>query len=379
MDPQLDAPPTAHSWLGPPIDARPLFVPEHAALIATLRGLTPDDWGREAVPGWSVRDVVAHVLGDCYGRLARHRDGHQEAGREAGREGGREAGREGLREGRRDGLREGRRDGHREGRRDGHREGRRDGHREGPAFAPGEDLPAYIHRINQQWVDAHSRVSPAALTDTLELIGGQVARLFAESDPVAPSLGVSWAGADPAPMWLDSARELTEYWTHRQQIRHATGQGTDPDPRVLSVVLDTFLRALPHTLCDIAAPAGTQVRIHVTGPGGGMWTATAGRGWTATAGRGWTATAGRGWTATAGGAWTVTAGGAWTATATDGGDWSMAHTADGQPAALVRLDAETAWRLCVRGIEPADALTRAEIEGDRQLAEAACRIVSVVY
>ncbi|MFE7442889.1 maleylpyruvate isomerase family mycothiol-dependent enzyme [Streptomyces chartreusis] len=303
MDPQLDVSPTAHSWLGPPIDARPLFVPEHAALIATLRGLTPADWGREAVPGWSVRDVVAHVLGDCYGRLARHRDGHRGGGGE--------------------------------------------GHLEEPAFAPGEDLPAYIHRINQQWVDAHSRVSPAALTDTLELIGGQVARLFLESDPAAPSLGVSWAGADPAPMWLDSARELTEYWTHRQQIRHATGQGTDPDPRLLSVVLDTFLRALPHTLRDIAAPAGTQVRIHVTGPAGGTWTATAG--------------------------------GTWSATAPDGGNWSLAGPADGHPAVLVRLDAETAWRLCVRGIEPADALTRAEIEGDHQLAEAACRIVSIVY
>ncbi|MFF4045144.1 maleylpyruvate isomerase N-terminal domain-containing protein [Streptomyces chartreusis] len=327
MDPQLDVSPTAHSWLGPPIDARPLFVPEHAALIATLRGLTPADWGREAVPGWSVRDVVAHVLGDCYGRLARHRDGHREGGGEGHREGGRE--------------------GHQERRREGHQERRREGRREGPAFAPGEDLPAYIHRINQQWVDAHSRVSPAALTDTLELIGGQVARLFAESDPAAPSLGVSWAGADPAPMWLDSARELTEYWTHRQQIRHATGQRTDPDPRLLSVVLDTFLRALPHTLREIAAPAGTQVRIHVTGPAGGTWSATAG--------------------------------GTWSATAPGGGNWSLAGPADGHPAALVRLEAETAWRLCVRGIEPADALTRAEIEGDHQLAEAACRIVSIVY
>ncbi|RSN67569.1 hypothetical protein DMH26_45345, partial [Streptomyces sp. WAC 05379] len=228
-------------------------------------------------------------------------------------------------------------------------------YREGPFFAPGEDLPAYIHRINQQWVDAHSRVSPAALTDTLELIGGQVARLFAESGPAAPSLGVSWAGADPAPMWLDSARELTEYWTHRQQIRHAAGQDTDPEPRLLSVVLDTFLRALPHTLRDTTAPAGTQVRIHVTGPAGGTWTATAG------------------------GTWTATASGTSTGTAPDGGNWSLAGPADGHPAALVRLDAETAWRLCVRGIEPADALTRAEIEGDRQLAEAACRIVSVVH
>ncbi|MFD8044319.1 maleylpyruvate isomerase N-terminal domain-containing protein [Streptomyces chartreusis] len=163
MDPQLDAPPAAHSWLGPPIDARPLFVPEHAALIATLRELTPADWEREAVPGWSVRDVTAHVLADCYGRLARHRDGQGEGGREAHREGGREGG----------------------------------------------------------------------------------------------------------------------------------GEGTG--------------------------------------------------------------------------------------TAPDGGNWSLAGPADGHPAALVRLDAETAWRLCVRGIEPADALTRAEIEGDRQLAEAACRIVSVVH
>ncbi|MFJ8533294.1 maleylpyruvate isomerase family mycothiol-dependent enzyme [Streptomyces sp. NPDC093591] len=275
------------SWLGPPIDARPLFAPEHTALIATLRGLPPSDWEREAVPGWSVRDVASHLLRDCYGRLARHRDGHQE----------------------------------------------------GPGFAPGEDLTAYIHRINQQWVDAHAGVSPAALTDTLELVGGQVARLFEDTDPAAPSLGVSWAGVDPAPMWLDSARELTEYWTHRQQIRHATGQGTDPDPRFLSVVLDTFLRALPHTLRDTAAPPGTQVQVRVDGRAGGTWTITA---------------------------------------TTTEGSWSLAESPVSRPAALVHLDAETTWRLCVRGIEPADALAVAHIDGDPRLAEAACRIVSII-
>ncbi|CAM5680121.1 hypothetical protein SRIMM317S_03293 [Streptomyces rimosus subsp. rimosus] len=205
-----------HTWLGAPIDARPLFAPEHAALMATVRGLAPADWGREAVPGWTVRDLVAHLLGDFYGRLSRDRDGH----------------------------------------------------REGPAFAPGETLEAFIHRINQEWVDAFSRVSPAALTDTLGLVGGRVARFFEGADPHAPSLGVSWAGADPAPMWLDSARDLTEFWTHRQQIRHAAGQGTDPDPRLLSVVLDTFLRALPHTLREVAAPAGTQIQVRIDGPAG---------------------------------------------------------------------------------------------------------------
>ncbi|MBZ4318095.1 maleylpyruvate isomerase family mycothiol-dependent enzyme [Streptomyces huiliensis] len=275
-----------HAWLGTPIDARPLFAPEHAALMTTLRGLAPADWGKEAVPGWTVRDVAAHVLGDCYGRLARDRDRHGE----------------------------------------------------GPVFAPGETLETFIHRINEEWVRAFARVSPAALADTLDLIGAQTARFFEATDPNAPSLGVSWAGIDPAPTWLDSARDLTEFWTHRQQIRHAVGLPTDPDPRLLSVVLDTFLRALPHTLRTVDAPPGTQVRVRIDGPAGGTWTATA-----------------------------------------TGTRWSLSEPAAERPAALLRLDTETAWRLCTRGIEPATALPRAHVEGDPALAEAACRIVSIVY
>ncbi|MFF2073489.1 maleylpyruvate isomerase family mycothiol-dependent enzyme [Kitasatospora sp. NPDC058162] len=276
----------SHHWLGDPIDARPLFAPEQAALMATLRGLAPADWAERALPGWTVRDLAAHILGDFYGRLARDRDGH----------------------------------------------------RDGPAFAPGETLEAFIHRINQEWVDAYSRVSPAALTDTLDLIGGQCARFFEATDPDTPSMGVSWAGIDPSPMWLDTARDFTEFWTHRQQIRHATGQDTDPDPRPLAVVLDTFLRALPHTLREVTAPVGTQVQVRIDGRAGGTWTATA--------------TAER---------------------------WSLAEPATGDPAALVALDTETAWRLCTRGVQPDAALARARIDGDRDLAEAACRIVSIIY
>ncbi|SFK72924.1 TIGR03083 family protein [Streptosporangium canum] len=170
-----------------------------------------------------MRDLAAHVLGDFYGRLARDRDGH----------------------------------------------------RDGPGFAPGESLEAFIHRINQEWVEAHRRVSPAALSDTLDVVGGQVVRFFEATDPNSLSLGVSWAGIDPAPMWLDSARDFTEFWTHRQQIRHAAGQDTDPDPRFLSVVLDTFMRALPHTLREVAAPSGTQIQVRIDGPAGGTWTVTA--------------------------------------------------------------------------------------------------------
>ncbi|MGW6459836.1 maleylpyruvate isomerase family mycothiol-dependent enzyme [Streptomyces sp. NPDC055078] len=289
--------PDDDSWLGAPIDARSRFLPERAELLALLRGLSPGQWRRETVPGWTVRDMAAHLLGDDYGRISRDRDGH----------------------------------------------------REGPSPAPGEPLESFIHRINQEWVEAYRRVSPAAITESLELTGAAVADLFQGADLQEPSLGVSWAGADPAPLWLDCAREFTEHWTHRQQIRHATGLDTDPDPHALGLVLDTFMRALPHTLRTTRAEAGTQVTVAVTGPVSNSWTATA--------------------TTTA----TVTT----PATAT-GGRWSLAPAPSGPPAATVRLDAESAWRLCVRAIDPATALDGARIEGDRRLADAVCRIVSIV-
>lgn len=272
------------SWLGDPIDARPLFGPELEALLGTLRGLRPDDWSRPALPRWTVHDLAAHILGDYYGRLGGAPDGYERV------------------------------------------------------FQPGETLEEFIHRTNQEWVDLRAEDSPAALIDALEEAGSLLAGRFATADLEAPALGVSWAGVDPAPAWLDIAREFTESWTHRQQIRHATGRPTDPEPHALSMVLDTFMRALPHTLRHTTAPVGTQIRTIADGPGGGTWTATA--------------TADR---------------------------WSLAEPLSARPAATVLLDTETAWRLCTRGIDPATALARARIDGEVRLAEAACRIVSIVY
>ncbi|MGP4113645.1 maleylpyruvate isomerase family mycothiol-dependent enzyme [Streptomyces sp. 4N509B] len=284
MDAQLD--PSDLAWLGAPIDARPLFRPELASLLDLLRGLAPADWDREAVPGWSVRDLAAHLLGDLHGRLGR---------------GGNWRG----------------------------------------APAPGESLAAFIHRTNQEWVDRHADHGPARLLTALEESGTELARHYESADLHASApIGVSWAGADPAPAWLDIAREFTEYWTHRQQIRHAVGLATDAEPRAMGTVLDTFLRALPHTLRGAPAPPGTSLAFTVDGPAGGTWTATA---------------------------------------TGERGRWSLAETPDGPPAATVRLDPETAWRLCARGIDPDTALTRAHTTGDRHLAEAACQIVSVVY
>lgn len=200
------------------------------------------------------------------------------------------------------------------------------------------EMTSFIHRVNQEWIDRHADHSPAELIEALELAGPQVVRQFEGADLDATGLGVSWAGADPAPKWLDVAREFTEYWTHRQQIRHATGRDTDPEPNALSAVLDTFMRALPHTLRHTPAPAGTQLQVVIEEPAGGTWTVTA--------------TADR---------------------------WSLAEEPSGRPTASVRLGPETAWRLCTRGIDPGTALARVRISGERQLAEAACQIVAIVY
>ncbi|MGW7079878.1 maleylpyruvate isomerase family mycothiol-dependent enzyme [Streptomyces sp. NPDC054871] len=271
------------SWLGNPIDARALFGQELRSLLDTLRGLTPADWTRTAAGHWTVHDVAAHLLGDYYGRL---------------------------------------------------------GHNFRNNLADGETLEAFIHRTNQEWVDLHAHDTPASLIDALEAAGTQLAQRFATADLDAAALGVSWAGVDPAPAWLDIAREFTEHWTHRQQIRHAIGRDTDPEPRALAMVLDTFMRALPHTLRRTSAPVGAQVQVIAEGPAGGTWTATA------------TATADR---------------------------WSLAEAPSGRPTAAVLLDADTLWRLATRNIDPADALAHAHVQGDRQLAEAACQIVSIIY
>jgi uncharacterized protein (TIGR03083 family) len=275
---------TDASWLGAPIDARPLFGPELAALLGLLRALPAADWNEPVVPGWTVHDVAAHILGDYRGRLGWNTPGFR------------------------------------------------------PAFAPGEPLEAFVHRVNQDWIDLHAGHRPAELIDALEVAGAEVNRRFEAADPDTVGLGVSWAGADPAPTWLDTAREFTEYWTHRQQIRHATGHRTDPDPRALAVVLDTFMRALPHTMRGTSAAAGTQVRVVIRGPAGGAWTVTATK-----------------------------------------DRWSLAPAPQTKPAASITLDSETAWRLCTRGIEPGDALERAHLSGRRQLAQAVCQIVSIVY
>ncbi len=269
---------------GPKVDARRLLEQDRATLLRLVQGLAPDEWERPtAAAPWLVRDVVAHLLGDDLSRLARTRDGHSPVG-------------------------------------------------------PKQDEPlaVFIHRFNDEWVQAARRVSPPLLLDLLDLTSPQVLALWRDIDLDAITDPVTWAGSQRAPRWLDCARDFTEYWVHQQQIRDATGRPDDGDPAVVHLVLDTFLRAMPQTLAGHDRPQGTTLTVVVTGAGGGQW--------------------------------------CWQR---QGGGWLPVEDADGSTR-LTFGDAEALWRLCTRLIEPAEARRRVTVVGDRALADAALRIVSII-
>ncbi|MEU3167924.1 maleylpyruvate isomerase family mycothiol-dependent enzyme [Streptosporangium sp. NPDC006930] len=273
---------------GPVIDTRPLFSRERRALLDLLGSLDPQDWERPTVcPGWNVHDVVGHVLNDYLRRLSGGRDGYH-----------------------------------------------------GAVFADDETLPAYLARVNEEFVRAFRQCSPQVMIELLAHLGPELDALWSVRDLDAPAdLDVSWAATDlTSPAWLDIAREYTEFWVHQQQIRDAVSRPGADDPDLLGPVIDTFLRALPHTLRAETRPEGTVIRFDVTGPAGGVWFV-----------------------------------------ARQAGRWHMApgDTVD-EPVAHVTMDQDVLWRLASRGITVEEARRRSDTRGDLGLTSAATTLLAVV-
>ena len=263
-----------------------LFSPLLAALLALLAELSDDDWRRPtACAGWSVKDVAAHMLAGDFGNLSRQRDGWPS----------------------------------------------------GIAPRSAEDLVRQINAHNERWVGAARFVSPRVLRGLLEVTGPQVCAYFASLDPSATGEVVSWAGPDPAPVWLDLAREYTERWHHQQHIRDAVGRPGLREPRFFAPVLAAFVHALPVTYGDVGAEPGTVVALTITGPAGGRWTLRRER------------------------------------TA-----WVLGAGASGGAAAEVVIDEDTAWRLFTNGVDRARAADAVAITGDRRLGATLLDAVAII-
>jgi hypothetical protein len=139
---------------------------------------------------------------------------------------------------------------------------------------------------------------------------------------------VNWASAEPGPVWMELAREYTERWTHQQHIRDAVDQPGLKERRMFGPVLDAFVRALPRTYENIAAPEEATLTCTITGEAGGSWLLRR-----------------------------------------EGDRWTLHihETNDPPPTSTVSFDQETAWRLFTRGIDLEEALDQATITGDRDL------------
>ncbi len=207
-----------------PVHLAGRFAPLDAELIALLRGLGSDDWGRPtACARWSVKDIAAHLLDGNVRRLSFQRD-----------------------------------------------------HLSSVPDVPIEgysDLVNYLNRLNAEWVTAARRISPPLLIELLQSTGRQLAELFVGLEPEAPAIfPVAWAGEEQSVNWFDVGREYTERWLHQQQIRDAVGAPGLTSREWLHPVLDLFLRALPFRYREVVAAPGTELHLEIEGPAGGDWT-----------------------------------------------------------------------------------------------------------
>jgi uncharacterized protein (TIGR03083 family) len=273
-----------------------LFPEERAALLKLLASCSAPKWDLPTVcTGWSVKDIAAHLLADDLGRLSRGRDAHAAA-----------------------------------------------------AFAPSSpvnvegQLLEFINGQNESWVAAVRRFSPRLLIDLLRWSGDETQKYFESLDMLAIGEPVHWAGPEPAPVWLDVAREYSERWIHQAQIRDAVGAAHLTEPRLFLPILDTMVRALPHTLRDTEAPQGMHVRLDVRL--GAPATAPPVQ-------------------------WSVVR---------EATRWSLFDSFTLEPSATVRMDGDTAWRLFTKGLTKPEALARTKITGDQALGEKVLDTVSII-
>jgi len=209
----------------PPIHFAPLFRPLEQHLLELLSSLSDDDWRRPTVCSqWSVQDIASHLLDGAIRRLSAQRDRYVAP----------------------------------------------DGPQE--LNSPG-DLLRYLNDLNASWTRVTRRISPRVLVDLLEVVSRQYVELWETADPQAEALfPVSWAGEANSLLWFDMARDYTERWHHQRQIALAVHRETPIDERQFYYpVLDTFMRALPHTFQGVNAEIGTLVSAEIRGPAGGQW------------------------------------------------------------------------------------------------------------
>lgn len=274
-----------------PIDTTPLFPALRQKLIDLLRGLSPDDWQRDTIcAGWSVKDIVSHILDTALRTVAMYRDSYFSSDK--------------------------------------------------PIIESYRDLVDYLNQLNNDWVRATRRLSPALLVDWLEQAGREAdEQLMALPPNESAVFSVAWAGQMESPNWFHVARDYTERWHHQQQIRLAVGQeeGILSD-ELYQPVLDTFMRALPYAYREVRAVDGTLLQVSLTDMADGNWFLHR-----------------------------------------QNGSWVLIEASQGQqPDTLVTINRNAAWQLFTRNLPEDQAISYVHSQGDEHLGRCILRMRSVM-
>jgi len=255
-------------------------------LLVLLSELKPDEWRKPTVcAGWNVKDVTLHLLGVEVGNLSVRRDGYVAT----------------------------------------------------QEIQNGRELVEFINAWNQDWVRVMRRTSTRLLVEMLRFVGEQVCSHFRLLNPHLIGGLVSWAGPDPAPVWLDLAREYTERWHHQQHIRDAVDRPGLKEPKYFAPVLRTFVRGLPHAYRSVDAEDGAALSLTIVGDSGGSWSIQR-----------------------------------------EGGSWRLYAGAFDRPDAAVSIDEDIAWRLFTRGMDWKTAEDSITFSGDRELAGNISNVISII-
>jgi hypothetical protein len=201
------------------------------------------------------------------------------------------------------------------------------------------DVLALVNGLNASGVSYAERLSPALIIDLLGVTGEWLARYFASLDPEGDAaFSVAWAGESRSTNWMDVAREYSEHWHHQMQIRVAVGAApvllSDP---WIGPLLDVSVRALPVSCKDVAAVDGTAIVLAVETDPVRQWTLVR-----------------------------------------SASRWVLKQGAARDPAASMRVDVDTAWRLFYNALTLDEAHARVRIDGDAALAQPLLRVRSVM-
>jgi uncharacterized protein (TIGR03083 family) len=271
-----------------PIQTLHLFPKLDQKLVTLLRSLKPDEWNNRTLAKlWTVKDIASHLLDGNLRLLSMVRDdffGHTPKG-----------------------------------------------------LNSYQDLVAFLNGLNADWVIATKRLSPQVIIQLLDQTGVECHEVLKNLDPFAPApFSVAWAGETESKNWFHIAREYTERWHHQQQIREALGKQGIMDRELYFPLMDTFMRALPHTYRNTTAPELTHIKVSVTTEAGGSWSLLRQQGY-----------------------------------------WVLA-TSEIPPSAEIVIDPHTAWKLFTKGVSPDDAQHKIQFKGDKQFCAPILEMVSVM-